>query len=251
MAVAVAWFSREGSPVSPNPSGETDRPGARRLPANRCRVVIRAHRRHPSTASAAAIRSLVGCAAGSAGGLFQAGFDGVGLPHQGPVCCPAADARPANGRTCPPIRPPKSDPAQRRINGSSPRRHGRRSQAHRPLLPRCRWRSPRPGSRTSTLRLPDVMVDDHRLTGRCFQDADGDLRDQARERPRPPARPAVQHMQLHRLDDRRQLRVVCGRGRNPTVRVFTLNVGRHVATLCRPSSSASRRWNNTAVSHRR
>ena len=29
--------------------------------------------------------------------------------------------------------------------------------------------------------------------------------DQARERPRPPARPAVQHMQLHRLNDRRQL----------------------------------------------
>ncbi len=26
------------------------------------------------------------------------------------------------------------------------------------------------------------------------------------------------------------VRVVCGRGRNPTVRVFTLNVGRHVAT---------------------
>ena len=25
-------------------------------------------------------------------------------------------------------------------------------------------------------------------------------------------------------------RVVCGRGRNPTVRVFTLNVGRHLAT---------------------
>ena len=54
-------------------------------------------------------------------------------------------------------------------------------------------------------RLPDVMVDDHKLAGRCFQDADGDLRDQARERPRPPARPAVQHLQLHRLDDRRQL----------------------------------------------
>ena len=46
-------------------------------------------------------------------------------------------------------------------------------------------------------RLPDVMVDDHKLAGRCFQDADGDLRDQARQRPRPPARPAVQ---LHRLD---------------------------------------------------
>ena len=30
-------------------------------------------------------------------------------------------------------------------------------------------------------------------------------------------------------------------GRNPTVRVFTLNVGRHVATLCRPSSSANLR----------
>ena len=42
-------------------------------------------------------------------------------------------------------------------------------------------------------RLPDVMVDDHKLTGRCFQDADGDLRGQVRERPRPPARPAVQH----------------------------------------------------------
>ena len=41
-------------------------------------------------------------------------------------------------------------------------------------------------------RLPDVMVDDHKLTGSCFQDADGDLRDQARKRPRPPARPAVQ-----------------------------------------------------------
>ena len=27
-----------------------------------------------------------------------------------------------------------------------------------------------------------------------------------------------------------QVRVVCGRGRNPTVRVFTLNVGRHLAT---------------------
>ena len=27
-----------------------------------------------------------------------------------------------------------------------------------------------------------------------------------------------------------RLRVVCGRGRNPTVRVFTLNVGRHLAT---------------------
>ena len=24
-------------------------------------------------------------------------------------------------------------------------------------------------------RLPDVMVDDHKLAGRCFQDADGDL----------------------------------------------------------------------------
>ena len=65
-------------------------------------------------------------------------------------CWPAADGRPANGRTCPPIRPPKGDPAQRRVNGLSPRRHGRRSQARRPLLPRCRWRSARPGSRTST-----------------------------------------------------------------------------------------------------
>ena len=51
-------------------------------------------------------------------------------------------------------------------------------------------------------RLPDVMVDmvvmvdDHKLAGRCFQDANGDLRDQARERPRPPARPAVQHTQI-------------------------------------------------------
>ena len=111
------------------------------------------------------------------------GFGGVGLHHQvRSAGRPRADGE--VDRACPPIRPPKSDPAQRRINGSSPRRHGRRSQAHRPLLPRCRWRSPRPGSRTSTLRLPDVMVDDHRLTGRCFQDADGDLRDQARERPR-------------------------------------------------------------------
>ena len=71
-------------------------------------------------------------------------------------------------------------------------------------------------------RLPDVMVDDHKLTGSCFQDADGDLRDQARERPRPPARPAVQHMQLHRLDDRRQLqppRMDAARGRaSPTRR---------------------------------
>ena len=84
---------------------------------------------------------------------FPDGFGGVGLHHQGPVCWPAADARPANSRTCPPIRPPK---VTRHTGGSMDRlprrhgRHGRRSQARRQLLPRCRWRSPRPGSRTST-----------------------------------------------------------------------------------------------------
>ena len=67
MAVAVAWFSREGSPGSPNPSGETDRPGARRLPADRCRIVIRAHK-------------LVGCAAGRAGGLSRRGLTESGSP---------------------------------------------------------------------------------------------------------------------------------------------------------------------------
>ena len=56
-------------------------------------------------------------------------------------------------------------------------------------------------------RLSDVMVDDHKLAGRCFQDADGDLRDQARERPRPPTRPAVQHNQAERTS-------VCGRARS-------------------------------------
>ena len=78
------------------------------------------------------------------------GFGGVGLHHQGPGL--AGRGRPASewSYVSPPIRPPKVDPAQRRVNGSSPRRHGRRSQARRPLLPRCRWRSPRPGSRTST-----------------------------------------------------------------------------------------------------
>ena len=35
-------------------------------------------------------------------------------------------------------------------------------------------------------------------------------------------------------------RVVCGRGRNPTVRVFTLNVGRHVATGRRPRPVGAR-----------
>ena len=87
------------------------------------------------------------------GRSFQAGLGGVGLHHQGPVCWSAAagpDGEFGRGRTCPPHSTTQSDPAQRRVNGSSPRRHGRRSQARRQLLPRCRWRSARPGSRTST-----------------------------------------------------------------------------------------------------
>ena len=60
---------------------------------------------------------------------FPDGFGGVGLHHQDPVCWPAADGRPANGRTCPPFDHPKVT----RHNGGS------------------------------MDRLPDVMVDDHKL----------------------------------------------------------------------------------------
>ena len=91
---------------------------------------------------------------------FPDGFGGVGLHHQGPVCWTAAGGQRILSYVSPPIRPPKV-----RHNGGS------------------------------MDRLPDVRVNDHKLAGRCVQDADGDLRDQARERPRPPARPAVQHMQ--------------------------------------------------------
>ena len=72
MAVAVAWFSREGSPVSPNPSG-------------------------------------------SAGGLFQAGFDGVGLHHQGPGL--AGRGRPASEWSY--MSPPFDHPKLTRHNGGS------------------------------------------------------------------------------------------------------------------------------------
>ena len=84
---------------------------------------------------------------------FPDGFGGVGLHH------PRSGLLASRGRAgemrsyVPPHSTTQSDPAHRRVNGSSPRRHGRhgrRSQARRPLLPRCRWRSPRPSSRTST-----------------------------------------------------------------------------------------------------
>ena len=38
-----------------------------------------------------------------------------------------------------------------------------------------------PAQRRVIDRLPDVMVDDHKVAGRCFHDADGDLRGDEQE----------------------------------------------------------------------
>ena len=85
----------------------------------------------------------------------------------------AADGRPANGRTCPPIPLPKVI----RHNGGvewivSPTSWSMITSSPAATFQGCRWRSARPG---------------------------------LAELPLPPTRPAVQHMQLYRLNDRRQL----------------------------------------------
>ena len=78
----------------------------------------------------------------------------MGSAESGSTIKVRSAGQPRAGRRNAVVRAPhsttQSDPAQRRVNGSSPRRHGRRSQARRPLLPRCRWRSARPSSQTST-----------------------------------------------------------------------------------------------------
>ena len=112
---------------------------------------------------------------------------------------------------------------RRTATRSDPRRPCRRAQRHRPRRhssTRCAGFQMGSAESGSTIKVPVCWP---AAAGRpaivsptswstntsspaaVFQDADGDLRDQARERLRPPARPAVQHLQLHRLNDRRQL----------------------------------------------
>ena len=87
---------------------------------------------------------------------FPDGFGGVGLHHQGPGL--AGRGRPASEWSY--VSPPFDHPKLTRHNGGS------------------------------MDRLPDVMVDDHKLAGRCFQDADGDLGPRARRLPNPIGRTA-------------------------------------------------------------
>ena len=87
---------------------------------------------------------------------FPDGLGGVGLHHQGPGL--AGRGRPASEWSY--VSPPFDHPKLTRHNGGS------------------------------MDRLPDVMVDDHKLAGRCFQDADGDLGPRARRLPNPIGRTA-------------------------------------------------------------